>query len=887
MSTRRFWVLACVMVTLVGCGDDTSQSGPGAEAPEWKPAFTDPGGDVFLYDATTGATPRAEKAVRTVLAELDEATLRGKVTVDYPKPGSVFPPDLCAPTFLWHDSDNTVNAWLIDVAFEGHPKHVYAVTSGVRKRRETDPRCVTNANAWTEPAYQASAKAWTPDERTWSIIKQRSVERKATVTVYGLVGTHGAAGTRTPVSVGSVEIITSKDPVGAQVFYRDVPLMPSETKDGIIKPLKKSALPLIKWRLRDLSKPEAPVVMEHLPTCANCHTFSADGKTLAMDMDGPDGDKGAHVVKTIAKRTVIGRDDVFSWNRLTERVTGKQSFGLFPQISPDGQTVVATVHEDVYVMNYLQYDFLQTFYPTRGILAFYSRKTGSLRTLPGADDPQFVQSNATWSPDGTELVFIRAEAGDAYTKGPRAKAANDPNERQIQYDLYRIDFNGGKGGVPEPVKGAYQNGMSNSFPRFSPDGKWIVFVQAKNGLLMRPDGKLYIIPAEGGEARLMNCNTPRMNSYHSFSPNGRWMVFSSKWPTPYTQMYLTHIDADGNDTPAILVPNSTAANRAVNLPEFAKLAPGALEDITTPAVDYRRHIERAEALQKKGRLAEAMTEVRKSLALKSDYPNTYLAYGYLLEAEKKPIEALAQYRRALEIEPRFFAAHNNMGATLMRLGRLPEALANFRAALKVNPKMVKALVNLGDALNRLNKPEEAVVHLRKAVEIEPENGNAHFNLGVSHLLMNKKDDAVVDFTKAVEANPNDASAHNNLGSTFRDLGRSKEAVVHYRHAIRLDPHYAITYDSLAWILATCRDASVRDGAEALRLARIACERTRYRDAACLMTLAAAHAETGDYDTAVRTAERALRLADTQRNTRTAEKVRRHLVTLKQKKPLRD
>ena len=53
----------------------------------------------------------------------------------------------------------------------------------------------------------------------------------------------------------------------------------------------------------------------------------------------------------------------------------------------------------------------------------------------------------------------------------------------------------------------------------------------------------------------MRCNTPLMNSWHSFSPNGRWMVFSSKSRSPYTQMYLTQIDEDGSDSPAILVEN--------------------------------------------------------------------------------------------------------------------------------------------------------------------------------------------------------------------------------------------------------------------------------------------------------------------------------------------
>jgi hypothetical protein len=142
--------------------------------------------------------------------------------------------------------------------------------------------------------------------------------------------------------------------------------------------------------------------------------------------------------------------------------------------------------------------------------------------------------------------------------------------------------------------------MSNSFPKISPDGKWLVFVQAHNGQLMRPDSKLYIVPAIGGKARLMTCNTSLMNSWHSFSPNGRWMVFSSKSRTPYTQMFLTHIDENGNDTPAILIENSTAANRAVNIPEFVNMKSRGIEHIDTPAVDLYKQIDIASDLTKKG-----------------------------------------------------------------------------------------------------------------------------------------------------------------------------------------------------------------------------------------------------------------------------------------------
>ena len=119
----------------------------------------------------------------------------------------------------------------------------------------------------------------------------------------------------------------------------------------------------------------------------------------------------------------------------------------------------------------------------------------------------------------------------------------------------------------------------------SPDGRWLVFVQCKNGQLMRPDSQLYIIPSQGGVARKLRANTRLMNSWHSFSPNGRWLVFSSKARSPYTQMYLTHIDENGNDSPAILIDNATAENRAVNIPEFVNIPGDGIEDIQVHVAD--------------------------------------------------------------------------------------------------------------------------------------------------------------------------------------------------------------------------------------------------------------------------------------------------------------
>ena len=124
-------------------------------------------------------------------------------------------------------------------------------------------------------------------------------------------------------------------------------------------------------------------------------------------------------------------------------------------------------------------------------------------------------------------------------------------------------------------------------------------MQCRNGQLMRPDSQLYIVPATGGQARRMRCNTPLMNSWHSFSPNGRWMVFSFKSRSPYTQMFLTHLDEEGNDSPAILIENATAANRAVNIPEFVNIPPDGLLKIDVPAAEFYRLFDSALGLARK------------------------------------------------------------------------------------------------------------------------------------------------------------------------------------------------------------------------------------------------------------------------------------------------
>lgn len=758
----------------------------------------------------------------------------GKITVDYPEAGSIFPPEITAPTFVWHDLAADATRWRIEISFDDGTAPLRTSSTGPRmKIGEIDPECIAETNKPPRlTADQRAAHTWLPDPTLWDSVKKHMT---ATVTFTGLRGAK-------VLSSGRVTIHMSKDEVGAPIFYRDVPLMPTETQTGVIKPLAAEAVRLIAWRLRNIAEPRSHLLLQGLPMCANCHSFSKDGKTLGMDLDGLQNNRGMYALTPIERNTEIRDENVIQWSTANGRLNGDLRIGFMSQVSPDSEYVVTTIDwppdsptSNYYVANFTDYRFLQVFYPTRGILVWYSKKTGVLHPLPGADDPRFVQMGGVWSPDGKYLVFARARAKEPNPAGvPLAQFANDPNETQIQFDLYRIPFRDGEGGVPEPIRGASNNGMSNSFPKISPDGLWIVFVKARNGLLMRPDSELYIVPAEGGEARRMRSNSAPMNSWHSFSPNGRWLVFSSKRQSPYTRMYLTHIDADGNDSPAILIENATAENRAVNLPEFVNIPPEGMQSLGGPVVDFFKLFDRATYLQKQARYAEASVV----------------------------------WKQVAEIRPNDAVVQRNLGMTLLLAGRNEEAAVHMRKArgLKLKQELEAAPSNAalhndyGLVLLESGRAEEAQVECERAIDLNGNLAGAHANLGRALVAQGRMDEALPQLRKALELDPNSAEAHATLGDALYKKGQITAALAEWRESIRLVPDYVPALRQAAWVLATSPDGAVRNGNEAVALAHRAVQCTNGKDAGALDALAAAYAEAGRFEAAVLTERRALSAA---------------------------
>jgi tetratricopeptide (TPR) repeat protein len=725
-----------------------------------------------------------------------------QITVDYPREGSIFPPEIIAPVFRWRDTNPEATNWKIEVTFAGRGPVIREKTNGPRlKIGEIDERVVSSTNR--PPVLtpeEEQGHTWTPDDKTWSEIKHYSVNRPAKVTITGFSDEKQLH----PISRGELTIETSADPVGAPIFYRDVPLIPSEGKKGIISPIPKHSLGLIAWRLRNVSQPQSRVLMTGVSTCVNCHSFSRDGKTMGMDVDGPDNDRGLYALMPIKREMRMEEANIVKWSTFQGPLGGNLRIGFMSQVSPEGRYVLTTINDprssqsenhrsDIidryYVMNFLDYRFLQVFYPTRGILAWYSRDSKRLIPLPGADDERYVQAGGVWSPDGKYIIFLRATSRSAYPENyAKAEYATDPKETQIQYDLYRIPFNNGKGGTPERIEGASQNGMSNSFPKVSPDGRWIVFVQAHNGLLMRPDSKLYIVPFEGGKARMLSSNTSLMNSWHSFSPNGRWLVFSSKARSPYTQMYLTHIDENGNDSPAILIDNSTAANRAVNLPEFVNVPQDSWVKMEAPLADFFHEYDSAADLARDGKLDDAIEHFHKALQLAPGDARTFFSLGVALERKGNLEGAVEQYRLALKADPtssRNEAVYTDLGVGLARLGKLDEAIEAYQKALTATPGDPQANAGLCAAFLEKDRLQESIGYCNSALQIDPNSAQAHNSLGAVLARSGDLPGAVIHLQKAVELTPDSFESHFNLGRVLAAQSSFNQALIQFAKAAEL------------------------------------------------------------------------------------------------------
>lgn len=678
---------------------------------------------VFLVVGCTDSSVQKE----LVLIERGERISNG-ATIIYPSNGTVFPPEFPAPSFEWLLNEEFTKLW-----------HIF----------------ITNKQGEVILSAKSHTNNWRPAPDEWEKIKLSS-------NAFSFTAIAKNEKQKSFLS-DRIKFSFSTDSVGAQIFYRSVTLPFSYAVANVNT---------IEWYMGNVNGSKPRKMLDNLPVCGNCHSFASEKPLLAMDVDYGN-DKGSYVIVETSDTSRLSPNKIISWSDY-KKEDNEPTFGLLSQISPDGNYVLSTVKDlSIFVAVDDNLAYSQLFFPIKGIIGIYDRLNDKFGVLNGANNPKYVQSNPTWSPDGKTVVFAKTEAyiNEKVQKAGKALLSiNDvaefkTGEKPFKFDLYSVDFNNGKGGEATPMKGASNNGKSNFFPKFSPDGKWIVFCQADNFMLLQPDSRLYIMPSGGGEPRLMNCNTSEMNSWHSWSPNGRWLVFSSKNRGLYTQLYLTHIDENGVDSPPVLLENLCFDQRAANIPEFYPFDGDKFLNIqddfsNTPEYYNRGAFDKISNKYYK----RALNDLNKAVEIDSNYLESYInrimLNSILRQSNSK--SDLADKKKAMQIvsdslllkpdDENYLSLKISL---LSNMGNVTEAIKEAELAIKKYPDKYKFFDLLSSIYRKENQYEKAIACYRKMLTISPSKkiqlnnmiAGAYLNLKQNNNALKVVNNSINEFPK--------------------------------------------------------------------------------------------------------------------------------------------
>jgi Flp pilus assembly protein TadD len=179
--------------------------------------------------------------------------------------------------------------------------------------------------------------------------------------------------------------------------------------------------------------------------------------------------------------------------------------------------------------------------------------------------------------------------------------------------------------------------------------------------------------------------------------------------------------------------------------------------------------------------------------------------------------------------------------------------------LRLNPHNADAHKCLGDALAAQDKTTEAASEYSTALQLKPDDVTIREALALILAQKGETDKALACLYGALKIQPT-PGAHAQVASLRVIRGGFQDAVQHYLEALHLKPDSPDVLNNLAWLLATCPDAHIRDGAQAVGFAERACKLTNYKQTILVGTLAAACAEAGRFDDAIAMAEKACTLA---------------------------
>ena len=323
-----------------------------------------------------------------------------------------------------------------------------------------------------------------------------------------------------------------------------------------------------------------------------------------------------------------------------------------------------------------------------------------------------------------------------------------------------------------------------------------------------------------------------------------------------------------------------AAKRRADLDEAVRIAP------SDPAILLAHGLLLADL----GEFDKAMIDIDKSIQLDPNRARAHEAKAVVLVRQKKFDQAMVSLDKARELEPQ-------STGPLMQEARIHSIQSNYNAALhdleqalQVNPDDPGVLLLRASVYQETGHLEKALDDIDRTLKVRPDLAIAMRMRTMLLASQGKLPQAIGELEKFRKNNPRDLPSRLQLGMFYRSradnslaLGNHAEAIADYDLALTLHPSEPGILNNLAWVLATSPFDKLRNGRRAVQLATAAAKETEYKEAYILSTLAAACAETGDFQAALKWSQKAVEIGPADQK----EGLKKEAASYKSKKPWRE